>query len=365
MARKIAPIRHTDELTLVDHLDELRTRIIYSLAFLTLVFALCFAESNKVLHVITKPIDHALSTGGSKKNPTPEQRTKNFQTALVVALQGQQTTTQSQLAVLTAVAAQPGVKETPAIQAQIEKLTLQSRAQALSLARLKLQVPPVDIRPVTLGITEPFLVTIMSALYAALLISMPFLLYQLYAFILPAFTPRERKVALPLMFMVPILFILGVAFGYFMLLPRATTFLLHFNESQFTILVQGNQAVKFTVTFLAGMGLVFQLPVAILAVNRSGIVSVKQLRAWRGYAVVLMLILTAVLTPTPDPFTFVIAAIPLILLYELSILVAAWLDRVRPLDEPDDDDDALDVDAVDLITGEHQPPEASPTSTSH
>jgi len=365
MARKLAPIGHTDELTLVDHLDELRTRIVYSLVFLTIVFALCFANSNAVLHVITKPIDKALSSGGSKAHPTPEQRTINFQRSLVVALQGQQLIANTQLAALSAVAAAPAVKASPALRNQIAALKKQSAQTAVALAKLKTQVPPIDRRPLTLGVTEPFLITVMSALYAALLFSMPFLLYQLYAFVLPAFTPRERQVALPLMFMVPVLFLFGAAFGYFMLLPRATTFLLHFNQGEFNVTVQGNQAVKFTVTFLVGMGLVFQLPVGILAANRSGIVSVEQLRSWRGYALVLMLVITAVLTPTPDPFTFVIAAIPLVLLYELSILVAAWLDRVRPLPEPDDHDVALDVDAVDLDAEEHQPSAPSPTSTSH
>ena len=127
--------------------------------------------------------------------------------------------------------------------------------------------------PVTLGVTEPFVTTFTVAFYVALLLSLPFLLYQVYAFVLPAFSPRERKVALPLMLMVPVLFIAGAAFGYFVVLPRAIDFLQNFNDDKFDILIRATDYYKFAVILIALMGLLFQIPVGVLAVTRLGIVT--------------------------------------------------------------------------------------------
>ena len=183
---------------------------------------------------------------------------------------------------------------------------------------------------VTLGVAEPFTATITIAFYAALLLAMPFLLYQLYAFILPAFSPKERKVALPLMLMVPVLFVAGVMFGYFVVLERAIEFLQNFNDDSFDILLQAKDYFKFAVFFLAGIGLLFQIPVGVLAVTRLGIFTPKQLAKNRGYVILGIAVVAAVATPTPDPVTMTLAMAPLIVLFELSILLARWIDRIKP-----------------------------------
>ncbi len=198
---------------------------------------------------------------------------------------------------------------------------------------------------VTLGIAEPFTATITIAFYAALLLAMPFLLYHAYAFILPAFSPKERKVAVPLMLMVPVLFIAGVMFGYFVVLERAVGFLQNFNDDSFDILLQAKDYFKFAVFFLAGIGLLFQIPVGVLAVTRLGIFTPKQLAANRGYVILGIAVVAAVATPTPDPVTMTLAMAPLIILFELSILLARWLDRIKPpQDDEDEDDDDDEVD---------------------
>ena len=125
----------------------------------------------------------------------------------------------------------------------------------------------------TLGVGEPLTATLVVAGYAALLISLPLLLYQLYAFVLPAFSPTERQVALPLMVMVPFLFIAGVVFAYFLVLPAAVDFLQNFNDDNYDILLQARDYYKFAVMVLGVMGLLFQLPVLILAVTRMGILT--------------------------------------------------------------------------------------------
>ena len=159
---------------------------------------------------------------------------------------------------------------------------------------------------------------------------------QAYAFVLPAFSPRERKVALPLMLMVPALFIAGAAFGYFVALPRAIDFLQNFNDDSFDILIRATDYYKFSIILIALIGLLFQIPVGVLAVTRLGIVSAKQLAKSRGYVILGISVVAAVATPTPDPVTMLVAMAPLLVLFELSVLLARILERRRPAVERDE-----------------------------
>lgn len=341
MAR-IAPIGHEDQLTLVDHLDELRGRLVSSLLVVSLIFGFAFWQSDRILGFITEPVDQALSTNGSLKDKAndADEVQANYQARLSAAVQALRADTADLAELTTKLQSAGGIKDAQ-VKAQVAELQEQIAERQAKLAKLDLEAPPIDRRPLTLGVTEPFMTTITSSLYAAILLSLPFLLYQIYAFILPAFTPREKQVAVPLMFMIPVLFIGGVAFAYYIVLPQTTRFLLNFNSGEFDIQVQGREAVKFVTSFLIAIGLMFQLPVAILAITRSGIVGVPQLRAFRGYAVIVFAVLAAVLTPTPDPGTMLLALAPLVVLYELSIILASWLDRLRPL-EPAPNQGALD-----------------------
>jgi sec-independent protein translocase protein TatC len=175
-------------------------------------------------------------------------------------------------------------------------------------------------------VAEPFLTTFTLSAYAAILISLPVLLYQLYAFILPAFTPGERRVAMPLLMMVPFLFIAGVVFGYYVVLPAALKFLLHFNTDQFRIEIRAKDYYGFVSMTLIACGLLFQIPVGILGLNRLGIVTPRQLRKNRRYAI-LVIAVVAMLLPGVDPVTMLIEMVPMIVLYELSILLAVAFGR--------------------------------------
>jgi sec-independent protein translocase protein TatC len=202
-------------------------------------------------------------------------------------------------------------------------------------------------QPVTLGVTEPFVTTFTVAGYAALLIALPFLLYQAYAFVLPAFSPAEKRIALPLMAMVPVLFLGGVAFGFFVALPRAVDFLQNFNDDSFDILLQARDYYKFSIVFLAVCGLLFQIPVGVLAVTRLGVVEARTLQRNRGYVILAIAVVAAVATPTPDPVTMLLAMGPLVVLFELSVALARVFEKRRILepddweweDEEDEDDD--------------------------
>ncbi len=177
-------------------------------------------------------------------------------------------------------------------------------------------------RPVTFGIAEPFTATLTVAGYAALALSLPVLLYQLYAYLLPAFSPSERRLAQPLLAMIPLLFLAGVGFGYFVVLPAALDFLLHFNQHQFNLQIRARDWYSFFGRTMLASGLVFQIPVAILTATRLGVTTPQRLRRRRRHAIALCALIAAAL-PGVDPISMLIEMIPLIGLYELSILLAA------------------------------------------
>ncbi|MBS1890550.1 MAG: twin-arginine translocase subunit TatC [Actinobacteria bacterium] len=174
---------------------------------------------------------------------------------------------------------------------------------------------------ITFGVTEPFTTTLTVSAYGAIILALPFVLYQLYAFVLPAFSRQQQRLILPLLLMIPVLFVAGVAFGYFLVLPAATSFLLNFNDAQFNVQVQAKEYYGFFSMTLLATGIVFQVPVGILAVTRLGIVKVEQLTKNRRYAYLVCAVVAAAL-PGVDPISMLLEMAPLVVLYELSIVLA-------------------------------------------
>ena len=185
---------------------------------------------------------------------------------------------------------------------------------------------PKGVQPITLGPAESFYATITNSAYAALLIALPVILYQVYAFVLPAFSPTERRVALPLLMLVPVLFIAGVVFCYFVVLTPALQFLLHFNADQFNIQVRAKDYYSFVTLVMVAMGIGFQVPVALLAACRIGVTTPEKLAKNRRYAILVIAVVAALL-PTIDPLTLVLEMLPMIALYELSIVLARSFGR--------------------------------------
>ena len=173
----------------------------------------------------------------------------------------------------------------------------------------------------TLGITEPFSTTLTVSAYAAIILALPFVLYELYAYLLPAFSKQQKGMILPLLAMIPVLFMAGVAFGYFLVLPAAAKFLLNFNDSQFNVQVQAKQYYSFFAMTVLACGIVFQVPVGILAVTRLGIIRVEQLTKNRRYAYLVCAVVAAAL-PGVDPVSMLLEMAPLVVLYEISIVLA-------------------------------------------
>jgi sec-independent protein translocase protein TatC len=315
VATAIRPVGYDDRLSVVEHLDELRSRLIFSAGVFVVAFALCLVFNHQLLTIVNKPLKE-----------TTEKRTqqgKGILGEIYVLDQAFKQVVASNERIFKSVA--PGLK--PAQQALLRQ---ELDKQAQIAAKIK---PPNGAQPVTLGPGEPFSATFTVAFYFALLISMPLILYQLYAFVLPAFSPEERKVALPLMLMIPVLFIAGVLFGYYLVLPAAVRFLQNFNSDQFNILLQAKDYYKFAVLTLVASGIVFQVPVGVLALTRLGVVTPQFLtRNWR-YAVVILTVI-AVLLPGTDPVSTMIECIPLYLLYGLSIVLSRFF--VPHRDEPEE-----------------------------
>src|ERR1044072_5319941 len=163
-------------------------------------------------------------------------------------------------------------------------------------------LPSDHDRLIPFGVTEPFTTTMTVSAYGAIILALPIVLYQLYAYLLPAFSRRQQRAILPLLLLIPALFIAGIAFGYFVVLPAATQFLLNFNDGQFNIQVRAREYYGFFAQTLPACGIVFQVPVGILAVTRLGIVKVSQLRENRRYAYLACAELAAAL-PGVDPVT--------------------------------------------------------------
>jgi len=242
MARRVRAVSHEDRLTIVEHLDELRARLIVCALVFGVALALCFWQNNLLLEIASKPL------------------------------------------------------------------------------------PAGHERLITFGITEPFTTTLTVSAYGAVVLSLPIVLWQLYAYILPAFSTAEKRVVLPILLLFPVLFAAGIAFAYFVVMPAAVHFLLNFNDSQFNVQVRARDYYSFFSMTMIACGLIFQLPLAIIAVTRLGIVRVEQLSQNRRYAYLVIAIVAAAL-PGVDPVSMLIEMVPLLVLYELSILLARAFGR--------------------------------------
>jgi sec-independent protein translocase protein TatC len=233
---RLRAAKFDEQMTLVEHLDELRNRIIVSVAVLVVACGLCFWQNHLLLDIANQPL-------------------------------------------------------------------------------------PDDMQPITFGVTEPFMTTLKISIYAGIIIALPVLLYQAYAFLLPALKPTEKRIVLPFLVLIPVLFVGGVVFSYFVVVPAATKFLLHFNQDQFNVQVRASEYYSFLIVTLIVLGLVFQVPVGIVALTRLGIVTPKQLSQNRRYAYLILAIIAMVL-PGTDPVTMLIELAPLLVLFELSLVLS-------------------------------------------
>jgi sec-independent protein translocase protein TatC len=250
--RRVLP---DEQLTLVEHLDELRSRIIVVLVVFTIAIGVCFYEADRILQFLAAPLP-----------------------------------------------LKPG----------------QTTYQFLALS-------PLD------GI----LTSLSIAFYSALLLTMPIATYQLYAFVIPAFAEGYHKHIKPLVVMIPILFICGVIFGWYLVVPPAIGFVVGYNSTSFNYEnLRAGEYVQFVLLTLLAMGIVFEMPAVMLVLARLRIMSSALMRRhWRISIVVLAVI--AMLLPGVDPISFIVEFIPLLALYGLSYFIVVAVERTQSSDDPD------------------------------
>ena len=244
--RRVTP---DEQIDLVDHLDELRSRIIIVLAVLAVAMSVLFWKSGEILHFLSQPI----------RDQIP-----NWQGFLVLS--------------------------------------------------------PLD----------QIMTSISIAIYGALIITLPVLTYQIYAFILPAFPEEHHKHIKPMVWSVPILFLLGVVFAWYLVVPPAFDFLINFNQDQFNVQLRAKEYIQFVLLTLLAMGIVFEMPMVMMTLGRLGIVSSAMMkRHWRISIVALAVL--AMLLPGVDPISYIVEFIPLLVLYGLSYFLVKL---VEPKPEP-------------------------------
>lgn len=188
----------------------------------------------------------------------------------------------------------------------------------------------IDAKLINLEMSGQFTLLMNSSITAGLILGVPYLLFEIWLFIKPALLDNERKSASGFVFFASVLFFLGVLFGYYIISPLSINFLLTFTvDPSINNTITIDSYLSLILTLALGSGIIFQLPVVIFILSKLGIMTPKFMRKSRRYATVLILIVAAVVTPTADPYTMLIVAFPLFLLYEVSIMISANIQKKK------------------------------------
>jgi sec-independent protein translocase protein TatC len=180
-------------------------------------------------------------------------------------------------------------------------------------------LPATAYKITTFSPAEPFMVSLKVWLVAGLIIAAPVLIWEFWAFVGPAFTPTEKRYFYPIVTATTGLFLCGVALAYFLVLPKGLQWLLTFGSGNFNVQNRASDYFTFVALFVLAFGAVFELPVILVLLARVGVIDDKFLRKNRRYAIVILAVVSAVITPSQDAFSMLAMLIPLVVLYEISI----------------------------------------------
>ena len=205
------------------------------------------------------------------------------------------------------------------------------------LALPMMKTLPEGTHMIATGVITPFFVPVKVTMMAAFVIALPVVLYQVWAFVAPGLYAHERRMGLPLVLGSTILFVLGMAFCYFFVFGTVFTFIAEFAPKSITPAPDIEQYLSFVMTMFIAFGLTFEVPVAVILLAKTGVVSVAKLAAARPYVIVGAFVVAAVITP-PDVVSQLLLAIPMCLLYEVGVIIA----RLLVKDRPDGGDEALE-----------------------
>jgi sec-independent protein translocase protein TatC len=326
-------------MTFLEHLDELRTRLIRCAVFILIAFVVCWAFSDKIYHFLEVPVRAAMLEA-------KREAARALTGAAVTSLEELQDGTITDFSfprdcTVGDAIVQAGttirVKVQHAADGRLQLVTIAPWViNTQSVVKEGYVIPPdlysprailesPEARLVVPTVQGAFNLYIKVAFYAAIFFAVPFILVQAWGFISPGLYPHEKKYALPFIFMASIFFLLGVGFAYYIAFPRAANFLLGIAANgNLRPLVTADDYFDLILTIMLGLGLVFEIPTVTYFLARLGLVTPQLLlKVWR-YAVIIIFILAAVLSPTTDIPNLLVFAAPMLMLYFFSVGIA-WV----------------------------------------
>ncbi len=340
-------------MSFLEHLDELRKRLTASVIIIVIAFGVCFWLSNEIFEFLSIPIRRALSEAARRDLPvgglTGQERilsiselkegdsglyTIDRATNLGSTLLPPGTSILAEvsrdaagnLGLFTAESLFTNNSIIPkGVRLPLEFKTLESGETAKSQ-------PSSDERMIVTTAQEQFTLLITVSLYAAIAFSVPLLLWQIWKFISPALYRHERSYVTPFIGLSTVSFVLGAAFAYYVLFPPAMRFLLGVGEGEFQLLLRASDYLDFIMIIMLAMGIIFQMPAVTYVLARIGIISAQLLvRSWK-ISLIVILIVAAVVSPTPDIFNMMMFATPMMALYIVSIFIAWFFGKKRQTD---------------------------------
>ena len=333
------------QMSFLEHLDELRKRLIRSIVFVFIAATLCWFVSGSIYRFLARPVLRALAEAQQHRSVT------------IAGLNGQVSIVplsslnpNDKLRFVFADPTELGTASIPAGTSVLARVDKDSQGNVglytdepltagnevvpkdvklpVDLRKGYEKLPDINDKLVISTALEPFALYVKVSLYAALGLSVPFLLWQIWAFVAPGLYPHERKYVTPFIALSSIFFVLGVACAYYLIFPPAAKYLLGLG-SDFRLLLKADDYFDFIILLMLGMGLVAQMPAITYVLARIGLVTAGwMLRVWRT-AVVTILIVAAVLSPTNDVPNMLLFAAPMFVLYVISVIVAWVCGRER------------------------------------
>jgi sec-independent protein translocase protein TatC len=327
------------QMSFLEHLDELRRRLIRSIIFVFLATSICWFFSDRIYNFLAVPVERALAEAQRRQVPIAG-LTGNETIVAMSALKENELgryvfSEETKLGTsLIPVGASVMARVVKDAQGQLGLFTEEALYAGNTVIPKGVRLPidlaaipqaPTGINDKLIVTTalEPFSLYIKVSLYAAIAISIPFLLWQIWAFVSPGLYPHERAYVTPFIALSSISFVVGAAFAYYVIFPPAAKYLLGLGQD-FRLLLKADDYFDFIIIVMLGMGVVFQMPAITYVLARIGLVTARLLvRIWKT-ALIVILITAAVISPTNDIPNMLLFAAPMLVLYVISIFVA-WI----------------------------------------
>jgi sec-independent protein translocase protein TatC len=332
------------QMSFLDHLDELRSRLIRSAAYIFIALCACWFVSDHIYNFLALPVKQALAEAQRRELPVGGLTGQEMVLPLSALKENEagryvfgETTKlgQSMIPAGASVMARVLRDQSGQLGLFTDETLLAGNTVIPKGVRLPLDfqaspeaLPGIDDKLIVTTAMEPFSLYVKVSLYAAVVLAVPFLLWQIWAFISPGLYPHERTYAWPFIILSSTSFVIGAAFAYRIIFPPAAKYLLGLG-SDFRLLLKADDYFDFIILVMLAMGIVFQMPAITYVLARIGIVSARLLlRVWKT-SLIVILISAAVLSPTNDIPNMMLFAAPMIVLYMVSILIAWIFGRQR------------------------------------